>query len=170
MLRTLTLLAVSLWLGACATVVTGGIPPTSFEFHPTVPIGGGPPGGWRVAQVVILLGSVSSPGPRAVWCDIEVGLPQVTHLGPVLEEQAQVACAAAADQASRVVLQQRLEVSALICKRFQEEMEAILSKSIPGVRVTKIQTPGIRPKRFPDGDEVRLRGFPADRSLSSING
>jgi len=169
MLRTIAFMVVSLWLGACATIVTGGIPPSSFEFHPTVPVGGGQPGGWKVAQVIILLGSVSSSGPRAVWCDIEVGIPQVNHLGPVLEEEAQVACAAAADQASRVVLQQRLEVSALICKRFQEEMEALISKSIPGVRVTKIQTPGFQPKRFPEGDEVGLRGFPAGRSLSSIN-
>lgn len=169
MLRTVALMVVSLWLGGCSTIVTGGISPSAFEFHPMVPIGGVQPGGWKVAQVIILLGSASVSGPRAVWCDIEVGLPQVNYLGPVLDEEAQGACAAAADQASRVVLQQRLEVSALICRRFQEEMEAIISKSIPGVRVTKIQTPGFQPKRFPEGDEVGLRGFPADRSLSSVH-
>jgi len=113
-MRTIALMVASLWLGACATMVTN-------------------------------------------------------YLGPVLDEEAQVACAAACDQASRVVLQQGLDVSALICKRLQEEMEAIISKSIPGVRVTKIQTPGLQPKRFPDGDEVGLRGFPASRGLSSIN-
>jgi hypothetical protein len=86
----------------------------------------------------------------------------------VLDEEAQAVCAAGADHASRVVLQQRLEVSALICKRFQEEMELIISKSIPGVRVTKIQTAGLQPKRFPEGDEVGLRGFPAGHSFSSI--
>jgi hypothetical protein len=169
MLRTVALVAISLALGACAVIVTGGIPPSSFEFHPIVPVGGWQPGGWKVAQVIILLGSASPAGPRAVWCDIEVGIPQVNHLGPVLDEEAQGACAAAADQTSRVVLQQRLEVSALICKRFQEEMEAFISRSIPGVRVTKIQTPGLQPKRFPAGDEVGLRGFPAGRSLSSVN-
>jgi hypothetical protein len=167
-LRTLALAIASLWLGACATFVTGGIPPGSFEFHPIVPVGGRQTGGWKVAQVIVLLGRASPSGPRAVWCDIEVGIPQVNYLGPVLDEEAQVACAAAADQASRVVLQQGLEVSALICKRFQEEMEAIVSKSIPGVRVTKIQTPGFQPKRFPDGSEVGLRGLPAGRSLSSV--
>jgi hypothetical protein len=93
----------------------------------------------------------------------------MNYLGLILEEEAQGACAAAADHASRVVLQQGLEVSALICRRFQEEMEAIISKSIPGARVTKIQTPGFQPKRFPEGDEVGLRGFPAGRSLSSIH-
>jgi hypothetical protein len=166
--RTIALMVVSLWLGACATIVMGGIPPSSFEFHPTVPVGVGRPGGWKVAQVIIMLGNVSSSGPRAVWCDIEVGLPQVNHLGPVLDEEAQVVCAAAADNASRVVLQRRMDVSVHGCKRFQEEMEAIISKSIPGVRVTKIQTPGFQPKRFPDGDEVGLRGFPAGYSLSAI--
>ena len=168
MLRTIALIVVSLWLGACATLVTGGISPHSFEFHPLVPTGAWQLGGWKIAQVIILLGSASPSGPRAVWCDIEVGIPQVNHLGPVLDEEAQAACAAASDQASRVVFQQGMEVSALICKRFQEEMEAILRPSIPGVRVTKIQTPGFQPKRFPDGDEVGLRGFPAGRSLSSL--
>lgn len=169
MLRTIALMVVSLWLGACSTIVTGGIPPSAFEFHPTVPVVRWQPGGWKVAQVIILLGSASPSGPRAVWCDIEVGIPQVNYLGPVLDEEAQGVCAAAADQASRAVLQQRLEVSVLICKRFQEEMEAIISRSIPGVRVTKIQTLGLQPKRFPDGDEMGLRGFPASRSLSSLN-
>ena len=116
-----------------------------------------------------MLGSASTPGPRAVWCDIEVGLPQVNYLAPVLDEEAQVVCAAAADQAARIVLQQELEVSALICQRFQAEMAAVIRKSIPGVRVTKIQTPGFQPKRFPEVDEVGLRGFPAARSLSSLN-
>jgi hypothetical protein len=168
-LRTIALVVVCLWLGACATMIMGGIPPSAFEFHSTVPIGEWQPGGWKVAQVIILLGRASASGPRAVWCDVEVGIPQVNYLGPVLDAEAQGVCAAASDHASRVVLQQRLEVSALICKRFQEEMEALIGKSIPGVRVTKIQTPGFQPKRFPDGDEVGLRGFPADRGLSSIN-
>jgi hypothetical protein len=148
----------------------GGIPPSSFEFHPTVPIGRLQPGGWKVAQVIILLGSSSVSGPRGVWCDIEVGTPQVNYLGPVLDEVAQGICATAADQAARTVLQQRLEVSALICRRFQEEMEAIISRSIPGVRVTKIQTPGFQPKRFPDGEELGQLGFPARHRLSAING
>jgi hypothetical protein len=168
MMKTIALMAVCLWLGACATIVTGGISPSAFEFHPTVPTGGWQLGGWKVAQVIILLGSASPSGPRAVWCDIEVGIPQVNFLGPVLDAEAQVACAAASDQASRVVLQQGLEVSALICQRFQAEMEDLISQSIPGVRVTKIQTPGFQPKRFPDGDDVGLRGFPVGRSLSSI--
>jgi hypothetical protein len=46
-------------------------------------------------------------------------------------------------------------------------MEAIISKSIPGVRVTKIQTPGFQPKRFPD--ELGLRGFPTSRGFASVN-
>ncbi len=168
-LRTAALVIGSLCLGACATVVMGGIPPGFFEFHPTVPVGRLQPGGWKIAQVIILVGRSSISGPRAAWCDIEVGVPQVTYLGPVLDEEAQGVCAAAADQAARVVLQQRLEVSALICRRFQEEMEAIISRSIPGVRVTKIQTPGFQPKRFPDGDEVGQLGFPAGRRFSAIN-
>lgn len=96
-MKTIVLRLVPLWLGACATMVVGGIPPSSFEFHPTVPVGGGLPGGWMVAQVVIQLGRASPSGPQAVWCDIEVGLPQVNYLGPVSNEAAQVTCAAAAD-------------------------------------------------------------------------
>ncbi len=164
------LMAGALFLGACATIVMGGIPPGSFEFHPTVFIGKAHPGGWKVAQVIIMLGSSSVSGPRGVWCDIEVGTPQVNYLGPVLDEMAQGVCAAAADQAARTVLRQGLGISALICKRFQEEMETIISRSIPGVRVTKIQTPGLQPKRFPDGDELGLLRFPARRGLSAING
>jgi hypothetical protein len=82
-LRAIMLIVVSVGLVACATIVTGGIPPSAFEFHPTVPAGGDQPAGWKVAQVVIMLGSASTSGPRAVWCDIEVGLPQVNYLlGP----------------------------------------------------------------------------------------
>ncbi|EPX65045.1 hypothetical protein D187_000470 [Cystobacter fuscus DSM 2262] len=48
-------------------------------------------------------------------------------------------------------------------------MEALISQSIPGVRVTKIQTAGLQPRRFPDGDDFGLLGWPASRRLSSIN-
>ena len=122
-----------------------------------------------VAQVVIQLGSASSLGPQAVWCDIEVGVPQVNYLGPVSSEAAQTTCAATADQAARLVLQQKLTMSALVCKRFQERMEAIITKSIPGVRVTKIQTPGFQPKRFPDGDDIGQLQWPASHALTSNN-
>src|SRR5687767_12806864 len=99
-LSAIMLMVISVGLGACSTIVTGGIPPNAFEFHPTVPVSGAQPAGWKVAQAVIMLGSSSSSAPRAVWCDIEVGLPQVNYLAPVLDEEAQAVCAAAADQAA----------------------------------------------------------------------
>jgi hypothetical protein len=133
---------------ACATFVQGGIPPSSFEFRNVVPVSPKEPSGWKVAKVKILLGRISPTFPAAAYCDIEVGIPEINLRGLVLDEFAQLEAAAAADAAARLVLSQGLP-TAVLCRRFQEEMERILSATIPGVRVTKFLTPNVPYKTFP---------------------
>ncbi|MDC0714150.1 hypothetical protein POL68_37135 [Stigmatella sp. ncwal1] len=90
---TLGFLLLTLELTACTTVVMGGIPPATFEFHTVIATRGAKPGGWKVAQVVILLGRISETNPRGIWCDIEIGVPQIHYLGPVLDAEARGAAA-----------------------------------------------------------------------------
>ncbi|WNG34604.1 hypothetical protein F0U61_13850 [Archangium violaceum] len=67
--------AMMLLLDACATVSGGHIPPSAFEFHDVVSEQGPEPGGWKIAQVNILLSRVSRHRPLHAWCDVEVGVP-----------------------------------------------------------------------------------------------
>jgi hypothetical protein len=74
-LRLLIVGGLTLLLEACATVSGGHIPPSAFEFHEIVSKEGPEAGGWRVAQVYILLSRVSRRRPLQAWCDVEVGIP-----------------------------------------------------------------------------------------------
>jgi hypothetical protein len=143
-------LTLALFVGACATLSGGHIPPSAFEFHNIVPQEGAEPSGWRVAQVNILLFRASRRKPLRAWCDIEVGVPIVSGKRPIPDFTAQERSAEAADEASRVVLTGNETVSALACQEFREGMRRLLKNSIEGVRVTKFMTPGVEPKSFPD--------------------
>ncbi|MBN1208227.1 MAG: hypothetical protein JXB05_25425 [Myxococcaceae bacterium] len=103
-----------------------------------------------MAQVVILLGHLSAASSQPVWCDVEVGVPAFNIDGPILEEEAQLMAAMAADRAAQVALKHRGLASALLCRRFIEEMEATLRQSIKGATVTKFRTLGITPRHFPE--------------------
>lgn len=91
-----------------------------------------------------------SRGEQPVWCDVEVGVPGYNIDGPVVEEVAQQMAAIAADKAAQIVLKSRGLASALLCRRFTEEMEAVLRLHIKGATVTKFRTLGITPNRFPE--------------------
>lgn len=136
-------------LQGCAVSLGGHIPPETFQFHGVVPYTPPGTGGWKVAQVEILLGRISRRNPREVWCDIEVGVPEVNWKGRVHDADAQDACALASDKAARFVLRQREITSAALCAAYRTRMRELLEEPIPGVDVTKFKTPGIRPERFP---------------------
>ncbi len=148
----------ALWLGgtallllqACATLSGGHIPPSAFEFHRIVAKEGAAPGGWKVAQVNILLARASQRRPLYAWCDVEIGVPVENWQRAVPDVVAQEKSAEAADRASQIVLRENETVSVLACQRFRQEMTRMLSASFKGVRVTKFITPGIEPKTFPD--------------------
>lgn len=70
--RVFLLGTMALLLEACATVSGGSIPPSAFEFHDIVPGQGPEAGGWRVAQVNILLSRISRRRPLQAWC-AEIG-------------------------------------------------------------------------------------------------
>lgn len=145
---------------ACAgTRVAGGISPSAFQFASVLPHGGSPrePGGWKAAQVLILVGRLSPVFPEASTCDIEVGMPEVNLLGPIRDEVAQLEAAKAANVAARLALQQRLPTAAL-CIRFRTEMQQLMNAPDPktaqppvtfGTRVTRFQTPGLSHTTFP---------------------
>ena len=50
-------------------VVFGHIPPTTFQFTTTIDLRDDEPGGWQIAQVVVLLGRLSNFFPRAAICE-----------------------------------------------------------------------------------------------------
>ena len=148
---------VSLWLAvfsvlqlACAG---GHIPPSTFQFTNIVPLTGKEEGGWKVAQVRILLGRLSKVFPQAAVCDIEVGVPERNENGLVWDALAQEAAARASDEAARIVLRERIPV-ALACDQFRKHMERILGDrkfgTIPGARVTGFQSVGVSRTTFPE--------------------
>ena len=148
--RALAVLALLLLSSACA-VVSGGIPPSQFHFTKVVRFTGSGSGGWKVAQVAIMLGRLSPAFPRATICQVEVQVPEVNYRGPVPDELAQTLSAAAADAAARIVLKEDITLSAALCVRFRQEMERILSgdEAIPGARVTAFMTSGVPRTSFP---------------------
>ncbi|MFY0569257.1 hypothetical protein ACN28E_36285 [Archangium lansingense] len=78
-------------LGASQLACVGGhIPPAMFQFQNVVPYTGPGTGGWKVAQVLILLGKISPMFSAAATCDIEVGVPEKNVNGWVLDEVAQL--------------------------------------------------------------------------------
>ena len=139
-----------LLLAAC-TLVGGGIPPSQFHFSQVIALDGPGAGGWKVAQVAILLGRLSPTFPQSTICEVEVQVPVVTHLGPISDELAQVHAAEAANAAARLVLQERPFLTAVLCKHFREEMQRILNtaEAIPGARVTRFMTTGVPRTTFP---------------------
>lgn len=136
--------------GACTTFSGGHIPPSAFEFHDIVAHDGKGPGGWKVAQVNILLSRASHRRPLYAWCDVEVGVPFADKRRSISTPVAQQRASGAADESARLVLLGRETVTAVACEHFRSGMWRLLNESIKGVKVTKFATPGIKPSSFPE--------------------
>ncbi|HEX5751830.1 MAG TPA: hypothetical protein VFZ09_36760 [Archangium sp.] len=63
----------SAWL-AC---VGGHIPPSTFQFEKVIDYTPPEGGGWKAAQVLVLLSRISPAFPQSATCDIEVGFQRV---------------------------------------------------------------------------------------------
>jgi hypothetical protein len=142
-----------IFLAACMEpVVLGHIPPTAFHFTSVVPRSGSEAGGWKVAQVVILLGRLAPRYPETALCEIEVGVPEFNKDGVVLDEVAQVKAAQAADVAAARVLKERLP-TAMACDELRKTMQRIMGDpangTLPGTRVRSFITPGLPRTTFP---------------------
>jgi hypothetical protein len=142
-----------LLLGASQLACVGGhIPPSMFQFANVVPYSGPKEGGWKVAQVRILLGKISPKFSSTAICDIEVGVPEKNVNGWVLDEVAQVEAAKAADKAARIVLREQ-QPTALACQQFRIHMQRILtdkvSGTIPGATVTGFKSTDVPMMTFP---------------------
>jgi hypothetical protein len=148
-----------LLLGVSQLACVGGrIPPSMFQFANVVPYSGpeGEGGGWKVAQVLILLGKISPRFSSTATCEIEVGVPERNVKGWVLNEVAQVEAAKAADKAAdkaaRIVLREQ-QPTALACIKFREHMQRILtdkvSGPIPGAKVSSFKEEGVPRMTFP---------------------
>ncbi len=137
-------------LEACATVSGGRIPPSAFEFHDIVSEPGPEAGGWKIAQVNILLSRVSRSRPLQAWCDVEVGVPIINWKRSISNAVAQGRSSEAADAAAQMVLRGPETVSALACQQFRGEMLRFLVRSINGATVTKFVRQGIEPTSFPE--------------------
>lgn len=146
--------------GCGQRTVFGHIPPSTFQFVTVVEHDGRGAGGWQVAQVVVLLGRLSTMFPRTAFCDVEVGMPVVNRQqGYISVETAQIASASASDQAARELFQQREKPTVSICNAFRTTMEYILANKdigmIRGSRVTHF-------RNWP-GKKVPRRTFPPKR-------
>lgn len=140
-------------LGIAQLACVGGhIPPSMFQFQNVVPYTPPNGGGWKVAQVLILLYRISPEFPQSATCDIEVGVPEKNRNGWVLDEFAQAEAAKAADEAARIVLREQLP-TALACDQFRQHMQSILTDpvtgTIPGAKVTKFKEVGVHRTTFP---------------------
>jgi len=143
-------------LGATQFACAGGhIPPSTFQFTNIVPYTGPGPGGWKVAQVTVLLSRISRSFPQNAVCEIEVGVPEANVNGRVSDAFAQEAASRAADKAARVVFRER-QPTALICDQFKKHMQRILTDPqlglIPGAQVTGFQRVGVPRKTFPENE------------------
>lgn len=148
----LLFVVVGMLLPACTEpIVAGSIPPSTFQFTNVVPRGSGA-GGWKVAQVVILLGRLSPRYSETAFCEVEVGVPEATQRKPIETTTAQEAASLAADKAARLVLKKRLP-TATACDQFRTKMESIMKDpkqgDIPGARVTPFITQGLPRTTFP---------------------
>jgi hypothetical protein len=148
--RVLSLLAL---LCTCLPACVGGhIPPSLFQFTNVVPYTGPEGGGWKVAQVVVLMGKISPLFSSTAVCEIEVGVPERNLKGWVTDEIAQVEAARAADEAARIVLREH-QPTALACDQFRKHMRGILGDlnfgTIPGATVTAFQRVGVPRQTFP---------------------
>lgn len=137
---------------ACMAPITGGrIEPSTFSFTNTIPHDGVGTGGWKVAQVNIMLARLSSVLPEGTWCDVEVGVPEVNFKGPVSDAYARVESAVAANLAAQSTLKERLP-TAILCGSFREQMRHNLRIPIPGSDVSKFRTSGVPRTRHPPED------------------
>jgi hypothetical protein len=139
---------------ACVTPtsLTGGsIPPSAFEFHNTIPYTGPGTGGWKVAQVHILLARLSPLLPEAAWCDVEVGVPEVNVDGPVLDASARIESAVAANLSARSTLGERLP-TAILCANFITQMHKNLQVPIKGSKVSRFSAVGVPRTRHPSDE------------------
>lgn len=139
------LFAVIAFTGSCSNLVFGNIPPSTFRFVTVLKHEGPEPGGWQVAQVVVMLGRLSTMFPRSALCNVEVGTPIVnTQNGYISVELAQEESAKAADATARELLQQHERPVASICIDFREKMTDRLGHatkgSIPGSKVSGFRT------------------------------
>jgi len=147
-------LVLGLPLFACGEpIVLGGIPPSTFQFVNVVPTKRNEPGGWKAAQVTILLGRLSPRYPETALCDVEVGAPEFTVTGKVETDEVQEAAAIAANEAARLVLRQRLPI-ATACERFRDIMHQLMTGRggvayIPGAKVGGFYFTGIPRRTFP---------------------
>ncbi|HLL00339.1 MAG TPA: hypothetical protein VK539_07110 [Myxococcaceae bacterium] len=143
----------SLLLACTEPLLLGSIPPEAFQFTVVVAHDGIGTGGWKVAQVVILLGKFSPMYPATTFCEVEVGVPEVNRKGPVPALLAQVEAAAAADTAARHVLKKKLNPTAAVCAEFRAKMQRYLTEPstdlIPGAQVTGFQRTGLPRTTFP---------------------
>lgn len=113
-------------------MVFGNIPPSTFHFVTVIKGDGRAPGGWQVAQVVVLLGRISTMFPRTATCDVEVGTPLVnTQQGVISVEMAQEESARASDDVARELFQERRPV-AEICASFRTRMTRRLGHAKQG--------------------------------------
>jgi hypothetical protein len=140
-------------LGSTLLACVGGhIPPSMFQFENIVPYAPPEGGGWKAAQVLVLLHRISPVFPQAATCDIEVGVPERYANTWVTNADAQAAAAEAADRAARIVLRQRVP-TALACKQFREQMERLMQSAvsipIPGARVSGFNRVLSSRKTFP---------------------
>ncbi|HLL04208.1 MAG TPA: hypothetical protein VK539_26720 [Myxococcaceae bacterium] len=145
--------AASLQLACIEPIVLGGIPPSAFQFTNIVPHRESGAGGWKVAQVIIMLGRLSPHYPEATACEIEVGVPEQAEDTKVPDTKAQRAAARASDAAAREVLKERLP-TAMACRQFRAAMELYLKHpkkgGIPGARVSAFQQAGVPRRTFPE--------------------
>jgi hypothetical protein len=143
----------ALQLACTEPIVFGGIPPSAFQFTNIVSHGDPGAGGWKVAQVVILLGRLSPYYPEAAACEVEVGVPEATARKKIPDTQAQRAAARASDAAAREVLKERLP-TAMACMQFRTAMALYLNDpkkgGIPGAKVTAFQQTGVPRRTFPE--------------------
>ncbi|WP_428261516.1 hypothetical protein [Haliangium sp.] len=135
-------------LAGCSGGMISSVPPSLFEFTNVVPYDGDGTGGWKVAQVVIILARLSAILPENSFCHIEVGVPEVNRKGPVSTAYAQRSSARSADAAGREVLRERLP-TAMLCRRFRTAMERILRGDIPGASVGTFTRDDIPRREFP---------------------
>ena len=124
-------------------------PAIHIPVHTVVEHNGPGPGGWKVAQVVIMLARLSEHFSAQSTCDVEVGVPVVNMRGPVSAPMAQVESSRAAREAGRDVLAGSLPTGAM-CRRFRELMQAVLELPIPGAKVTRFNRTDVPRIRFPE--------------------
>ena len=152
----LVLLVSSVLQVACTgPLVMGKVPPSTFEFHEVVPRTGAGRGGWKVAQVIVLLDRISPVFPQAATCDVEVGVPSVNLQGQITNSLAQLAAARSADEAARLVFAER-QPTALMCEDFRVKMGALMideerAPFVAGARVSRFKPWNIEitPRTFP---------------------